>query len=225
MYALAAGAAGVTALALASSAEAKIVYTPAHAKVIYPGIPLDLNHDGTVDFYLYEGNDHSTARTLLTACQYLVHLGSGIYCSNSGRGANGIRKITSGGLSWAAALKSGASIRSREQFLKSKAAMASVLDVNHTSTSHWFGPWANGGKGVKDRYLGFKFKIKGQFHFGWARLNVQAAKGGYLHATLTGYAYETVPGKSIIAGKTKGQDVITLPMDTGTLGHLALGRK
>ena len=44
---------------------------------------------------------------------------------------------------------------------------------------------------------------------------------------LTGYAYETVPNKPIIAGKTKGPDVATLPMETraGTLGHLALGEK
>jgi hypothetical protein len=31
---------------------------------------------------------------------------------------------------------------------------------------------------------------------------------GFLTATLTGYAYETIPGKSIIAGKTKGPDEI-----------------
>jgi hypothetical protein len=38
---------------------------------------------------------------------------------------------------------------------------------------------------------------------------------------LTGYAYETISGKGIIAGKTKGPDVTTvLP---ATLGHLAAG--
>jgi hypothetical protein len=35
-------------------------------------------------------------------------------------------------------------------------------------------------------------------------------------ATLTGYAYETIPNKPIITGKTKGPDVITL--DPATLG-------
>ena len=38
---------------------------------------------------------------------------------------------------------------------------------------------------------------------------------------LTGYAYETVPNKPIITGKTTGPDVITL--DPATLGHLAQG--
>lgn len=41
--------------------------------------------------------------------------------------------------------------------------------------------------------------------------------------TLTGYAYETVPDKPIIAGQITGPDVITVQPDT--LGGLALGRK
>jgi hypothetical protein len=78
----------------------------------------------------------------------------------------------------------------------------------------------NGGKGVKHRYLGLKFKIKGQFHFGWARIAVTTARNNFT-ATLTGYAYETIPGKGIIAGKTKGPDVTTV--DPASLGHLAAG--
>jgi len=42
-----------------------------------------------------------------------------------------------------------------------------------------------------------------------------------LSATLTGYAYDTIPGKRIVAGKTKGPDVITA--QPTTLGHLAAG--
>jgi hypothetical protein len=41
--------------------------------------------------------------------------------------------------------------------------------------------------------------------------------------TLTGYAYETIPNKPIIAGKMKGEDVITFQPDT--LGDLARGTK
>jgi hypothetical protein len=93
-----------------------------------------------------------------------------------------------------------------------------------TFPSAFQGPWANGGKGVKDRYLGLKFAIKGEIHYGWARLNVKVDKIGNIvniTALLTGYAYETIPNKAIIAGKTKGPDVIT--MQPGTLGHLARG--
>jgi len=51
-YATAALAAGVSLLAIAKSAEAKIVYTPADVKIPVNGgtVPLDLNHDGVVDF-------------------------------------------------------------------------------------------------------------------------------------------------------------------------------
>ena len=93
-----------------------------------------------------------------------------------------------------------------------------------TFPSAFQGPWANGGKGVKDRYLGLKFAIKGEIHYGWARLNVKVGKIGNIvniTALLTGYAYETIPNKAIITGKTKGPDVIT--MQPGTLGHLARG--
>jgi len=97
----------------------------------------------------------------------------------------------------------------------------------HTS---FFGPWANGGKGVKNRYLGLKFFVKGKVHYGWARLNV-VARGG-IAGTLTGYAYETIPGKAIIAGATKGPDDDAQPIAAthtppapkpATLGVLALG--
>jgi hypothetical protein len=51
-----------------------------------------------------------------------------------------------------------------------------------------YGPWVN----VKDRYLGLKFQIKGNTHYGWARLNVKVSKTT-ITATLTGYAYEDHP--------------------------------
>src|SRR5215471_858007 len=58
-YALAAGAAGVTALCSPQAAQAKIVYTPAHMNIplnIY--VLLDLNHDGIPDFTLHNVYTH-----------------------------------------------------------------------------------------------------------------------------------------------------------------------
>ena len=89
------------------------------------------------------------------------------------------------------------------------------------------GRWVN----VRDRYLGLKFKINGKFHYDWARLNVKVLKGKFkITATLTGYAYETIPGKAIIAGATKGPDdaetAASLHSHTpepAALGMLALG--
>jgi len=76
------------------------------------------------------------------------------------------------------------------------------------------GDWFN----VSDRYLGFRFYVHGHAHYGWARLNVSINNGNCaaVCATLTGYAYETIPNKPIIAGKTHGRD-------GATLGRLAQG--
>jgi hypothetical protein len=48
-----------------------------------------------------------------------------------------------------------------------------------------------------------RFKIAGKIHYGWARLSVQVLNQSSITATLSGYAYETIPGKPIIAGKIK----------------------
>jgi hypothetical protein len=42
-------------------------------------------------------------------------------------------------------------------------------------------------------------------------------------ATLTGYAYETVPNKAIIAGQTTGATVVMVK--PGSLGKLAMGKE
>ena len=51
MYALAAGAAGVSTMVLVSPSQAEIVYTPTH-QVTAPQqvLSIDLNHDGIKDF-------------------------------------------------------------------------------------------------------------------------------------------------------------------------------
>jgi hypothetical protein len=79
------------------------------------------------------------------------------------------------------------------------------------------GKWCN----VTHRYLRLKFARKGKTHFGWARLNVKFGPNG-VGGILTGYAYETIPNKPIIAGRTKGPDAVIEP---ATLGKLALGRQ
>jgi hypothetical protein len=89
---------------------------------------------------------------------------------------------------------------------------------------------------VKQAYLGLKFVIKGKTHFGWAQVKLSHPMYGTINATLTAYAYETIPDKAIVAGATRGTDesdleqpdaaLITPIPDTPqpvTLGTLALG--
>jgi hypothetical protein len=65
VYALAAGAAGVSALALAQPAEAKIIYTHADRVFGHQGVVIDLNHDGINDFKLQSTTVYAGARVML----------------------------------------------------------------------------------------------------------------------------------------------------------------
>lgn len=58
------------------------------------------------------------------------------------------------------------------------------------------------GGNPKDRYVGVRFQIDGQTHYGWIRLTVttHVTHQPPMSATITAYAYETVPNKPILAG-------------------------
>ncbi len=198
MYALAAGAAGVSVLALAQPVDAKVVYTKANVK-IGPGqhYNLDLNHDGITDFTI--ADSHSTG-----AYWWCVHRGNGKYkriqASLNVRPAEG-DGVEGGNL--ADALTRGKHIGPSQQFYSLLAAMAGrVYGVNGSckSINDSLGNWVN----VTDRYLGLKFIRHGKTRYGWARLSVRIVDGTGVVAKLSGYAYETIPGKSIKAGQTKG---------------------
>lgn len=217
MYALAASAAGVGMLALAQRAEAKIVYTPAE-HVIEPrhSYNIDLNHDRITDFTI---TNHVSACT--DYCFFELR-----QTPAAGNGAVGY--VVGSQFLLDSALHLGARIGPRSPF-KGAATMVLARSDHYTSgRTILYGPWTN----VKDRYLGFKFQIKGETHYGWARLNVTVRKTT-ITATLTGYAYETIPNKPIIAGKTTEPDdasveelnhALAAPTsEPATLGALALG--
>jgi len=203
----------VSLLALAQPAEAKIVYTP--AQVTFGGeacgsnggiYSLDLNHDGIADFMF----DWS---------------GLGSHCSFGSvdlvaqpTGSNGV----AGSLNWAFRLRGGTLIGPQQSF--SGGLMASFVVRTYRvrpnqcrGQGFWLYYCANNTNGSEQGYLGLKFSIHGQAHYGWARLNVFTNwNAPALSATLLGYAYETIPNKPIIAGRTHGKD-------EATLGHLATG--
>jgi len=211
MYALAASAAGVGVLALAQPAEAKIIYTPADES-IGPITYLDLNHDGINDFKFTTHTARNTTHPCLSGSAAMAVYGS--------RLANKI----SGESVFASALPSGAYIGPAGEFRGEKMASVAGGCTTGNGGASWYGRsgfWAGpAGGGIEHRYVGLKFGIKGKIHFGWARLNVTTS-GLTIKATLTGYAYETIPNKRIIAGKTEGTDVITV--QPASLGRLAQG--
>jgi hypothetical protein len=205
MYALAASAAGVGVLALPRPAEGKVVYTPAHHVIVRNShYFLDLNHDGIADFEISQLTGCST-----DFCRAYLYV-PGLPISG-GNYVEGRIKI----LHSAYALKLGSRIGPKKPF-------QGWNMYNRTfspgTAGNCLGSWAN----VKNRYLGFKFLIKGKTHFGWARLNVSCSGSPARVGLLTGYAYETIPNKPIVAGKTKGADVIRVT-EPASLGRLAQG--
>jgi hypothetical protein len=217
MYALAASAAGVGALCFAKPAEARIVYTPAHVAIKANGglFHIDLNHDGTPDFgfsnrwYMGE-KSYRTLKVRPFQSANEIWVTNGRACGNS--------------LSAAAAVPKRKRIGPKADFQHNNN-FGAVMAVADPSLS--CGVWL--GKSNFQAYLGLKFTIKGNIHFGWARVKVDTLQRPF-SAILTGYAYETIPGKAIIAGATKGPDdaeptaaLSNHTPEPATLGGLALG--
>jgi hypothetical protein len=202
MYATVASAAGVGMLA-STPADAKVVVTPTNT-TISPSVALDLNHDGIIDFNLtkWRANASIELFSYLLVCHQSYQRASHQCLSSSSQpnDANVVRGTSAGALD----LPFGAPIGPGQQFggTKGRVVMggrnAATFSSIHEQT--WYGPWVAGGAGVKNRYLGFKFKIGSQFHFGWARVTVTTTADNGFSAVLTGYAYETIPGKAIRAG-------------------------
>jgi hypothetical protein len=216
MYAVAAGAAGVSVLALAPPADAKIVYTPAHQSILGPHghYKLDLNHDGLTDFTIgnttFYNTDQAFWSLFAKGPQGNEVVGTFVY---RGFPVN------------AHVFGAGVPIGPGEHFFEGAAKLAGFYYGGGGDSAN--GNWVN----VKNRYLGMKFQIGGQTHYGWARFSVRVTSNPInIYAELTGYAYETVPDTAIIAGKTSGGDVEEVPEAFNSpnpapaaLGLLAMG--
>jgi hypothetical protein len=183
IYALAAGAAGVGALISSAPAEGEVVYTPAHQVIgRNQKYAIDLNHDGITDYnldnYFFQNGRRGS---YITANLSVVPAAGKIVCSSEGYAA--------------AALQKGAGIGPRDEFAKDCSVMANRM-VEGSFGTYSFGRWFN----VSDLYLGLRFEIQGQVHYGWARLTVKWNYAYWIVATLTGYAYETDPNTPVTAG-------------------------
>jgi hypothetical protein len=220
MYALAASAGGVSVLALVQPGEAEVIYTPVQVTIAPNSrYNLDLNNDGIVDFTLKNRTWNTTSGWYWNF--FVQHPGGNAVAGH----------IAAYGFPWAYALRSGMRIDKVDRhFAAGRASMVYYI-------YNWDGRFSRGSwNNVNDRYLGLKFKIDGQVHYGWARLTTQQST-----VTLTGYAYETIPNKPIKAGAEQGNVDDNNKMDSlaqpdpatriepaqkpATLGMLARGAK
>jgi hypothetical protein len=212
-YALVASAAGVGVIALAQPVEARIVYTKTHMDC-NTGCSFDLaGHQFTLQWFAGNSGSSGNGSSLAAIVQSSRELGVVGYMRQDGSRSS----------AFASALRAGVKI-GRQKHMAGVGRMWGFFFNNINKKTYTSGAWANGGKGEKDHYLGLVFNLakgKSYANYGWARLTVSRYGGPYFSTTLTGYAYETMPGKPIIAGKTKGRDVMTV--EPGSLGHLAGG--
>jgi hypothetical protein len=189
--ALAASALTVAGVGLVASlpAVAEIVYTPANIKIAnsrtgIATVQLDINNDGQPDFQLAAlfGASFSSGNHVI----YQMMSVFGDLQANqamSTRGGDGFAK---------AALQAGARIGPAGKFgTNPNMAVCDSFNGRHVTSGKWVH--------ASDRYLGVKFQINGQNHYGWVRMNVDCNSG-----TITGYAYQTIANHPLRAGQGGG---------------------
>jgi hypothetical protein len=160
-YGIAAGAAGVSLLALTPAAEAKVVYTPANELIDRDGsYKLDLNHDGLIDYIIAEHSRPDPPYGTSQSLSVRAAAGNQVNCPSA---------YCISGDTYAAALSLGTPIGNipGRGWLGKEVRMALEGLSRRGGVSYEDG-WAN----VHDRYLGLRFQINGETHFGWARLTV-----------------------------------------------------
>jgi hypothetical protein len=196
-YVVAATAAGVGLIA-AHPANAEVVYTPAN-KQFGPGTYfLDLNHDGIDDFKFVLAH---TSECIGCTTGARIRPGSAV---NFQLGALKVYGLSSnqvfGEGSVASALRIGAKVGPGGKFPGGQK-MVSANDINsYLSDLSARGPWRTaqiGSNTIRNHFVGFKFLIQGEIHFGWARFTVSIKKAAKIAPVLTGYAYETQPNTPI----------------------------
>ena len=211
VYALVATAAGVSMLALAQPVEGEIVITKKTIQ-INGAVFVDLNGDGTNDFEF-------SITSFVTSRRHDKLTAKGLTGGELVGGKLAFSRAPYGA-PYASALVRGAKIGPSAHFSSSKGQITVERQAHANSAGTYYGNWYQVGS---NRFLGVRFLIKGQTHYGWIRLTVTT---GAFSATITGYAYETIANKRITAGQTTRNAAASEAELNGSepsLGMLALG--
>lgn len=208
-YAAAASAAGVGLLALAAPpAEASVVFTKTNVVLASnTSLAIDLNNDGVTDVTIV--NTFHIGGALNTGSSFIQH--GFLYAQATQPGA-GVVADSRFVLAFGAQKQIGPQNRFASGPIIAMERCNTPPDSSYPILS---GPWGNG----TNKFLGLKFAINGETHYGWVRINTSHSMC-HLTATITGYAYETVPDKRIVTGQRIGSAEIA----TGGAGaHAATG--
>jgi hypothetical protein len=200
-YSLAAAVAGVSMLALVQPTAGEVVVTrktipiPLAPRTVPEPVTISIANNGIENFNFYL-NSSVTSVGLRELVVVSVDPGQ--------NGAH--NQVIAGGSFYgkALALERGVKIGPAAVPSASFGSFGALVEGTNSNTGSFYsrGFWAGN---LKNRYLGVRFLINGKFHYGWIRLTVTTnvkLRKPTLSATITGYAYETVPDKPILAGTT-----------------------
>lgn len=219
-YAIAAGAAA-SLLATTQPVHAEVVFTRIDMTFRNGRLPLDVDGDGMVDFILsndeFREGKYSGKRTLT------VEPGSAGEIQNTVAGCASACFIAPE----ARAFHIGDVIGSNRQFLTGRVRLDSIHQYL-SAGAYCYGYFQG------DGFLGLKFQISGETHYGWVSFSNVTC--GYtrshnlsITANINGMAYETVPNQPIMAGD-KGPSAAgatpsseAIQPQPASLGVLALG--
>jgi hypothetical protein len=210
-----AAAASAALLPFALPAEAEIIYTPSNTPLtiahqnrgpVYT--TLDLNNDGVPDFtFAISSTAHFSSYGYTTRAKFFLKVNP---YRKSNQAAQGLLPLT------ASAVPAGVKIGPREKFGSGDLYMQ--RDTYDGFTGKSSGTWQQ----VEFAYLGVKFMIGGQVHYGWARIKFPYP-GAIYYPSIYGYAYESTPNQPITTGQTTGSDQATSTAVPASLGMLAAG--
>ena len=188
-------AAGGGLVALSQPVEAEVIYTPSNTPITqgFAGqlaiTPLDVNNDGVADF-------------AFSNFSYSTHgFGDHFLRISPDHTTNEIVGITIKGQTrvTAAGLPKGFSVGPNASFQSSPNGLYMAAVFFGSGSGQDLGSWLE----VETAYVGLKFLVNGEVHYGWARVKL-VAPGDYSSGSIYGYAYESVANQPIITGQTSG---------------------
>ena len=173
------------AVVSAAGAQAQVVYTDVNPDYSHDApqnngvavYPLDLNNDQTPDFLIVSRDTvtpNATVR-LTIAAPY----GAG----------NAVAGETPSNYDYALALDINSMVDSTLNWIAATNTMAYNVDSNNPYNENW--------NGVTDKYLGLKFVVGANTHYGWARLDSYAIGDSIV---VKDYAFEATPNVGIMTG-------------------------
>lgn len=189
------------AIVAGSAANAQVTYTDVNPDVVADSLnpyAIDFNNDATPD--LAFGVQHLSG-SFSQQGQVFTYEGAFAYAVLPA----GLAVVNPADTT-TAVLDCGVSVAQASPFGTSSGAIlgyaALISPINYTAA---VGPWL----GVADKYLGFKFTVGANTHYGWARLSV-AANAETI--TIKEYAFNATPGSAIntCEGSTNGIESVSI---------------